>query len=262
MLKSTSPLLSTQILRLTFITSVLLLFAPVFPELFSSAYAQGNVQQRLVDAWNSLFRSPPPRPRRGAGKGDGFCLVAPLNVAPDTGFITTSPIFSDRPTFTWRSIPAAPDAPGAPVQIELRKDGDSTVLWSRPITAATQINLPGSTSASGTPTPSIYQITSEIPLEPGQRYEWRIARRAINTAWLPLQLVTMQERDRITQELQTLNQQLARQGVTGEAAIVRRADYFASQELWSEFWREVLSVQNPSVELRTAIDRAFGLLCD
>lgn len=204
--------------------------------------------------WSNIFRSPPPGTRGpGGSRGEEFCMIA-LN-------INATVIWSDRPTFTWRSIAFAPDAPGAPIQIELRKDGDSTVFWSRPITAATQINLPNPTS-TGTPTPSIYQLTSEIPLEPGQRYEWRIVRRALNTAWLPLQPVTSQERDRITQELQTLNQQLTRQGVTGEAAIVRRADYFASKGLWSEFWKEVLSVQNPSTELRTAIDRAFGLLCD
>jgi len=43
--------------------------------------------------------------------------------------------------------------------------------------------------------------------------------------------------------------------------ILQRADYFASQKLWSEFWKEVLSVESPSEDLKVLINETVEELC-
>jgi hypothetical protein len=64
--------------------------------------------------WSNIFRSPPPGTRGPGGSRGGA-------IAPN---INATVIWSDRPTFTWRSIAFAPDAPGAPLQPVTRQERD------------------------------------------------------------------------------------------------------------------------------------------
>ncbi len=47
--------------------------------------------------------------------------------------------------------------------------------------------------------------------------------------FIPFQVMAAQERDHIMTALQQLDQQLASEKITGEAAALRRAEFFAAQ---------------------------------
>ncbi|MDY7021575.1 MAG: hypothetical protein SWJ54_09460 [Cyanobacteriota bacterium] len=48
---------------------------------------------------------------------------------------------------------------------------------------------------------------------------------------IPFQIMTPEDRDLITQGLQQLERELKAKNITGDAAKLQRADYFASQKL-------------------------------
>jgi hypothetical protein len=105
-------------------------------------------------------------------------------------------------------------------------------------------------------------------LQPDQVYEWlMLSSNNQVKRFIPFRVVTAQERDRISQSLQQLDQQLVAEGITGEAATLRRAEFFATQRidnqpLWSEFWQEVLSVQTPSDKLMAWTRETMTLMCN
>jgi hypothetical protein len=80
-------------------------------------------------------------------------------------------------------------------------------------------------------------------------------------------VVRTEERKGISQALQQLDQQLAAEKITGETATLRRAEFFANQQidnqpLWSQFWQEVLSVQTPSDKLTSWTRETITSLCN
>ncbi len=202
-----------------------------------------NLQQR----WRNIFTSSEPQRRgqEGGGKGNGFCAVAPYQLS------AVENIFSERPIFTWT---------GNIVKAEIREKGNETVIWSQEISAENQVNFNFQT-ASSTPL-KLSQVAVEKALQPNQIYELKVfTRLPIDYHPILFKIMTPEERNNITQGLQNLQQELADKNITGDAAILQRADYFARQQLWSEFWQEVLSIQSPSEKLKALINDTVNQLC-
>ncbi|MEA5497568.1 hypothetical protein VB834_28460 [Limnoraphis robusta Tam1] len=202
-----------------------------------------NTEQR----WRRLLPSSEPQRRgqEGGGKGESFCAVAPDKISE------VEQVLNERPIFTWT---------GNIVKVEIREQGNGTVVWSRDISAKNQVNLNFQT-ASSTPF-KLSQVAVEKPLKPNQIYELQVFTR-MPTDYRPIlfRIMTPEERNNITQGLQNLQQELAAKNITGEAAILQRADYFARQQLWSEFWQEVLSIESPSEDLKALINDTVNQLC-
>ncbi|MGB3535265.1 MAG: hypothetical protein WBA13_17330 [Microcoleaceae cyanobacterium] len=212
-------------------------------EPFSDEGSEGGSQ-----LWRKFFPRSEPVPEEGGNggsRGDGFCPISPYQ------FSEVEPILNNRPTFTWK---------GNITQIEIREQNSQTVVWSQDISEENRVNL-NLQSDDLTPL-KLYQIAVETALQPGQVYELYVSTNPpIDYRPIPFRILTTEERNAINQELQQLEQKLAAENITGDAAILQRADYFASQQLWSEFWQEVLSVETPSEDLKQLINQTVNRLC-
>lgn len=200
-----------------------------------------NLQQR----WRKLFTSSEPQRRgqEGGGKGDGFCAVAPYQLS------AVENIFSERPIFTWT---------GNIVKAEIREKGNETVIWSQEISAENQVNFNFQT-ASSTPF-KLSQVVVEKPLQPNQIYELKVfTRLPIDYRPILFRIMTPEERNSVNDDLISLS--IVTKGLIEEEETLVYADYFASQQLWSEFWQKVLSIESPSEELKALINDTVNQLC-
>lgn len=237
------------VLSLSLIISSTLGFGFLFERRSASAFLLAELRQTMwVRGWHNLFGKrrpvpPPPVPPTNGGSRptEEVCPIAPLAVsASNSSILTTAIVWSDRPTFVWN---------GSVQKIGVRVRGSEDILWSEPVSGTNHVSYKGE------------------PLQPNRVYEWLVLSSNDRVKrFIPFRIVTAQDSDRINQALQQLNQQLAAEKITGEAATLRRAEFFANQKidnqpLWSEFWQEVLSVQTPSDKLTTWTRETVTLLC-
>ncbi|MDZ7957375.1 MAG: hypothetical protein RMY34_05640 [Aulosira sp. DedQUE10] len=206
----------------------------VFPALVISpktAFSRETVQ---TSSWqdvfniNSLFQR---KRRRAAARGvSNFCPISPG--VPNE----TIRIWSDRPLFIWQ---------GQIQTIIVRTFGsDTDNLWNQPIVADQQ-----STTYAGQ------------TLQPGQTYEWIVYRGDYAHPSVSFQVMEAQQRDRITAQLQTLEQQLQTKGANKEAIALAKAKYFANLQLWSDALQQAYSVPEPSEELQQIRKNIAQKLC-
>jgi hypothetical protein len=217
-----------------------------FPPANPSAQAL-SVQELWQRSWQSVFgkrRPVPPVPPTGGGSRPvegAVCAIAPLAVVEsNSSILTPAIVWSDRPTFVWE---------GEAQKIGVRRRGSEDILWSQPVSGTNHVTYTGE------------------PLQPDRVYEWLVLSSNNQVKrHTSFQVVTAQERKSISQALQQLDQQLTAEKITGETAALRRAEFFATQQidnqpLWSEFWQEVLSVQTPSDQLTGWTRETITLLC-
>lgn len=160
-------------------------------------------------------------------RGGNLCAIAPPARLMDIG----SAIWHDRPRFIWQ---------GAAVRIELLASDSEEVLWSKNLT-------PNDTTA----------VYEGQPLQPGQRYQWRLYSSDEEPDAILFRILPKEERDRITAELN----QLQTPGNTPEQLALKRANYFAKNRLWSDALQEIYSVENPSEQLNKLGEEIITYLC-
>lgn len=193
-----------------------------------------SAQAAPWDNWKSWFNSAPPRPRRGVPRGDTVCLIAPLSTSE------VAKVWSDRPTFVLQ---------GTVTKLEVWVEGAETAFWTQNITEAEQ--LADTIAATDKPT---YTVTIDTALEPGQNYQLRIyTPGSPQYTQVDLQVMSSQEQNTVNTDLEQIN------GI-GETAAVQRADYFASQNLWSDFWQTVISAP-VSEDWKTVNSNTIATLC-
>jgi hypothetical protein len=176
--------------------------------------------------WAQIVSSPPPAPvRRGGSRGSYFCPVAPER---------SSAVWSDRPTLVWQ---------GSVARVELVTDDLAMTLWSKDITAD-QIASAAIESEYQT-----YRVTVDVPVRSGQPYRWRIYQSLVEEPFtIPFQTLSVEEKQRVEVEL-TMD------------AVLQRANVFAKLQLWSDFWYEILTIEQPSPEVTQMIEATFTHLC-
>lgn len=79
----------------------------------------------------------------------------------------------------------------------------------------------------------------------------------------PIWISVLPEGDQgaIAQALVTLEVTLRQEGLDEDAIALQRADYFADQCLWDDFWHEVMSIEHPSEDLQTLRESTLSTLC-
>ncbi len=160
------------------------------------------------------------RPIRGSSAPSSVCMISPD--APDQ----TRVVWNNRPLFLWE---------GNPLEVGLNKDR-KTKLWTQKITPGQQfINYTGES------------------LQPGLKYVWVVSNKDSTTgemqvtANIPFKVMETQQRDRITNELKSLETQY--KAANGEAIALTKANYFIQQDLWADALQQAYSVEKPSAEL-------------
>lgn len=189
---------------------------------------KNSIQQ--IFSWTNvsqiLFsKKPPVEPRKGGSRDPiNICMVSPD--APAKLRI----VWSDRPLFVWK---------GRVQTIAVRSIDSEQDLWNKPVTETQNITYTGEA------------------LQPGQTYEWVVN----SSKFVKFQIMEMQQRDRVTAELQTLENQLQAQGADTEAIALAKAKYFADLNLWSDALQQAYSVQKRSDGLQKMI-KNIDYLCD
>jgi hypothetical protein len=179
----------------------------------------------IEDILTILEREEPPRGSRGE-----LCAISPGLLGE------TDVIWSDRPVFVWH---------GEAIQLTVRSFGnDQPPLLQQPLTSTTR---------------SI--VYSGSSLLPGQLYVWELSTRAAPGPWFTFEVMAGESRDRIAQDLQTLDDQLNARGASEEAIALARAQYFAEQRLWSDVFQALQAVPRPSADLTQGITEMANYLC-
>lgn len=197
--------------------------------------AQANPQW-----WSRIFRSRPPDPPfEGGGRPTGsvFCAIAPARTLPNS----ERPLASiDRPTLVWQGNLQA---------VELWQAEQPEPLWKWDEAEATG-DRPQAVQFT---TETAYRLTADIVLEPNQSYEWRVYRPLFRHAIvIRFNAISADQQTAIEQNLPSSSD---------EASVIRRADYLASQQLWDDFWQEMLSIDQPSDPLNQALSETISRLC-
>ncbi|MBD2091280.1 hypothetical protein H6F67_15600 [Microcoleus sp. FACHB-1515] len=196
--------------------------------------------QAAPEWWSRIFTSrPPDPPQRGGGRPTGgFCAIAPVETLPSEDLPLVS--IAD-PTLVWVGNVRA---------VQLSQVGQTEPLWSWEATETNLVDRPQPVQLAAT---TLYQITVDIELQPDQLYEWRVYQPMVrNAITVEFATVSAQGQAEIQQNLRSIG---------SEDQIIERADYFASQQLWSDFWREVLSIDRPSDQLNQALNEASSAIC-
>ncbi|MBD2776394.1 hypothetical protein [Iningainema tapete] len=189
---------------------------PALPH--QASHAENRSLQPSFSWWN-IFRRKPPVGRGPGGARPtihGICVAA-----PDFG----ETIWSDRPFIIWQ---------GNPKKIGLSQ------------------GIPDPTATENIKIGKLYATYTGKPLQLGQTYSWLVA--AIDQSWtgnIRFKIMEPQQRQRITNDLQQLEQQEKSKGTTAEGIAFAKANYFLKQEppLWSDALQQAYSVENPSPDL-------------
>lgn len=174
-----------------------------------------NISQAL------FIKKPPVQPRKGGSRDPllptaDICMISPD--APTQRRI----VWSDRPVFIWK---------GSVQKIALRTAGSNKYLWSQPVAETQSTNYTGKA------------------LQPGQTYDWQVFIGESPSKFVSFQVMDAQQRERITSDLNTLENQLKAKKADGEAIALAKANYFVQNQLWSDALQQAYSVENPSTEL-------------
>ncbi len=139
-------------------------------------------------------------------------------------------VWSDRPIFIWK---------GSVQKIAVRTAGSNEDLWSQTVAGTQSTNYTGKA------------------LQPGQTYDWLVFEGESPSKLVSFQVMDAQQRDtpkeslreRITTDLNTLENQLKAKKVNNEAIALAKANYFVQNQLWSDALQQAYSVEKPSTEL-------------
>lgn len=213
-----------------------------FPSVqIKQAKPQPTQPQKKRSTWEAILTLFKKRKEPNLGSR-GVCPVSP-------GLLEkTNVIWSDRPLFLWQGI-------DFPLEIRLYNSFDpkqeQSILWRQVLTTAS----PAVTFQS-------LQYTGQA-LEPGKIYDWEIFNQS-NKSKLrrSFQVLSLEERTQIAEELKNLEDQLKAENATDEEIALERSYYFAQRNLWSDALQEMYSVQQPSQELTMKVQELLSYLCN
>ncbi|MEO0405849.1 MAG: hypothetical protein AAF289_00715 [Cyanobacteria bacterium P01_A01_bin.135] len=181
--------------------------------------------------WSDFFdNDPPDEPTPHGSRGGYFCAIAPNS----SGIVQ-----SDRPQLLWQ---------GAADQVEIYAVGVVEPVWTGELSEDDILQRSQFVFEAPLLNEPIYAISPDIQLEPDQEYLFYA--NANSSSFGPTKF-----------RAASVTVPSSSEGSTPEAESLAQADAFAQAELWPEFWREVLSIQQPSTELVTVLEAQLLRIC-
>lgn len=207
------------------------------PFLFTQGILSQTLPQQKLANWEISQNNPPVAQKQGGPrenkepldeKPGGPRPITTCSIAPQSTNSDQAEVWSDRPLFVWR---------GPVGKIEVRKSGSKDALWSKTLTGQERFVL--------------YEGEA---LQPGQTYSLVI----FNPSNKPIaentfQVMNTEKRAQIEKQLQVLESELKAKKANPEEIALSRADLFAKRQLWSDVWREIFLVKNPSATVATYV---------
>ena len=223
-------LLSIGLIAITFVEP---------PHLYGNSVNIANAKTGF--SWGNFFKSlftptPPVKPRKAASRGD-MCMISP-DLSDENNKPRT--VWSNKPLFLRRS------GDFKKIGVSSSMDLINTNLFPRDI-------VPGQNTVT-------YDGTA---LTPGETYYWWLSLGNSPNAFIPFKIMEPQQRQRITNELQKLEQQQKAKNATAETIALAKTNYFLSQQppLWSDALQQAYSVNKPSPELSKIRESIITELC-
>ncbi|MEB3215411.1 MAG: hypothetical protein VKN72_04000 [Nostocales cyanobacterium 94392] len=111
--------------------------------------------------------------------------------------------------------------------------------------------IPNASATDNIQTGQLYANYTGKPLFPGQQYNWSVAIENSWTGNIAFKIMEPQQRQRITNDLQQLEQQEKAKGTSAEGIAFAKAKYFLEQDppLRSDALQQAYSVDKPLPEL-------------
>jgi len=195
------------------------------PFLFTQGVPSQTIPQQKLAKWEISQNNPPVEETPAGQRRIPTCSIAPQSTNSDQ-----AEVWSDRPLFVLR---------GPVGKIEVRKSGSKDTLWSKTITEQNGYS---------------YVLYEEEALQPGQTYSLVI----FNPSNKPIaentfQVMNTEKRAQLEKQLQVLESELKAKKASPEEIALSRADLFAKRNLWSDVWREIALVENPSASVATYV---------
>jgi hypothetical protein len=184
----------------------------------------------LIETLNGRDRRMP----RPLGSRGEFCAVSPGIL--ENPYI----IWGDRPLFLWE---------GEMSQV-IVYDAQGQELWNQ-VVAPTDRNI----------------VYGGEALQPGQLYEWKLVEAMEGTEadqepeLYAFRIMQVEQRVPITDQLQSLSEQLQTSGATPEEIAVQQAQYLIEQGLWSDAFKALYTVETPSSALIQARQEMVDSFC-
>ncbi len=197
-------------------------------------------------AWDTLWEMVKSRINQKqplGSRGGTFCVVSPGQLGEK------QLIWHERPMFFWGNTTN-------PTRLEFRiyspfnPQQDQTVLWRKRLTTESPR--------------SEFQTVQYIgeTLNNSQTYKWEyldlVDHRKFNGNF---QLISVEDHQRIAEDLKVLERQLQKQGIPAEEIILKKSIYFANKDLWSDVLQELSLVTNPSPTLVSQRQLLFDYVC-
>jgi hypothetical protein len=221
------PVLSTVAISLLCFSGLVGLFPQV-----TNAKQTNQSPLSWLNISQVLFKKKPPiNPRKG---GSRPYIAVPCMISPDAPN-NIRIVWSDRPTFIWQ---------GNAQTVAVKSVKSEQILWSETVDKIQHITYTGEA------------------LQPGQTYQWKVISGGIVLKFVNFKIMGSQQRDRITVELQALEKQLQAEGADSEAITLAKANYFAQNQLWSDFLQQMYSVNTFTPELESLRTQISQKLCE
>lgn len=192
-----------------------------------SAKTPQLISQNLTGFIASIWERRPRR-RNISRSGAGFCAIAP-------GLVDTYKIWHNKPVFLW-------NYQGKPEQMQLvvRDYDTQAIIWKQDVDISAQK----------------LAYTAPQPLEAGKLYQWQLVGKT-SSNWFTFQILPHQERQKISTELQAIEQKLKGDRASAEVIAQKKAEYFLNYQIqhqtetgtfnaWSDALQIISEVENPS----------------
>jgi len=197
-------------------------------------------------AWKTLWEMVEsrlnPQQLNTISRGPNWCLIAPGQLGKK------SLIWNKRPMFFWRNSTNLSE-PEFRIYSPLNSEPEQKVLWRKTIT-----------QESSSSEFQAVQYQGET-LKNNQNYKWQYFAPNENTKKEEgtFKLLSVEAEQSIAQDLKVLEIQL--HGKTAEEIILKRFQYFADKELWSDALQELFSVNKPSADFVSQRQHLLEIIC-
>ncbi len=230
----------SQIKRLVFFALIILILTVELPlkAVVLSGSSQVNPSRPTLLAqskkkrstWEAILNLFKIRRKESLLGSRSICFIS-LNVFTEK----TNVIWSTSPLFLWQETTF-------PFEIRLYSPPElkqkRTLLWRQEVPeTSTTVNFTGIK----------YDGTS---LEPGKSYELAIFNQEDKSKnSRTFKVMGVEERERIAEELRSLQNRLKTEKATNDEIVLERVNYFVERNLWSDALQEMYASPNPSREL-------------
>ena len=216
--------------KLGIIGGLFLLSATIFPLNASNSpnLSRANYNNYIALSWSTIWQLIKRKKVAGGSRGNNLCLISPSQLIDlDSQANSIKEIWHQNPLFVWQS--------GKLEAVSLRDENQ--IYWQQKVEAK-QTNL----------------FYNGKPLQLGKTYKL-VVFNPYETEIQNLRLVTPHRHQKIAAELLEIENKLKVEGASREKIAIKKADYFAHLQMWSDVLWELYSVPNPSDELQETLEQ-------